>query len=66
MIVKEKIINIGRRKIGPNRQMSLIKFVDNKDNKEDEEKNEFHATPDSELPKNRLIEKLCNGMTLFV
>ena len=26
----------------------------------------FLGTPDNELPKNRLIEKLCNGMTLFV
>ena len=40
--------------------------MDSLENDDDDNKETFTATPDNELPKNRLVEKLCSGMTLFV
>ena len=39
--------------------------MDSLENDDDDNKETFTATPDNELPKNRLVEKLCSGMTLF-
>mgnify|MGYP006098256931 CR=1 FL=1 len=56
MILKQKNTNVNKRKLGPNRQISIIKIVDSLENEDDENKETFTATPDNELPKNRLVE----------
>jgi len=41
MLVKRKTTNVARRKLGPNRQMSIIKMVDSLDNDDDDNKETF-------------------------
>ena len=65
-IMNQKNRNVNKRKLDAHRHASIIKIVDNLDDNEEDGKETFQATPDNELPKNRLIEKLCNGLTLFV
>ena len=58
--------NVNSRKLRAQRQVSIIKLVDPPSEDEDDKAETFQAQPNTELPKNRLIEKLCNGLTLFV
>ena len=65
MILDFQADTIQKRKLNTQRKMSFIKLVTTQSDDEDEKKL-FTANINEELPNNKLIDQLRNGLTLYV